>query len=74
MLYALLENGIPSVHRDTFHASLGLGRYALGLLWLRMLTGKTVTGNTFNDFDKPVTNEEKAIAQRVVDSFNPIFG
>ena len=74
MLYALLENGIPSIHRDTFHASLGLGRYALGLLWLRMLTGKTVTGNTFNDFDKPVTDDEKAIAQRVVDSFKPIFG
>jgi hypothetical protein len=73
MLHALLENGIPSVHRDTFHASLGLGRYALGLLWLRMLTGKTVTGNTFSAFDKPVTDGEKAIAQRVVDSFKPIF-
>lgn len=73
MLYALLENGIPSIHRDTFHASLGLGRYALGLLWLRMLTGRTVTGNTFGAFDKPVTDEEKEIAQRVVDSFQPIF-
>lgn len=73
MLYALLENGIESVHRDTFHASLGLGRYALGLLWLRMLTGKTVAGNTFDDFDRPVTDKEKEIAQRVVDSFQPIF-
>ena len=73
MLYALLENGISSVHRDTFHASLGLGRYALALLWFRMLTGATVTGNTFSAFDKPVTDEEKELAQRVVDSFLPIL-
>lgn len=73
MLYALLENGIPSVHRDTFHASLGLGRYALALLWLRMLTGATVTGNSFSAFDKPVTDGETEIAQRVVDSFEPLF-
>lgn len=73
MFLSLLNNGIESVHRDTFHASLGLGRYALALLWLRMLTGKEVTGNTFSDFDKPVTDEEKAIAQRVVDSFKPLF-
>ena len=73
MLYALLENGIPSIHRDTFHASFGLGRYALALLWLRMLTGTSVVGNGYSWFDKPVTDEEKAIAQRVVDSFKPIF-
>jgi len=73
MLYALLENGVSSVHRDTYHASLGLGRYALGLIWMRSLTGITVTGNTFNDFDKPVTDEEKALAQRLADSFAPIF-
>ena len=33
----ILEAGIPRVHRDTFHASLGLGRYALGLLWYAIL-------------------------------------
>ena len=30
---AMLENGIEKVHRDTFHASLGFGRYSLGLTW-----------------------------------------
>ena len=74
MLLSLLKNGITSVHRDTFHASLGIGRYALGLLWFRMLTGKEVSDNPFSAFDKPVTDEEKTIAQMVVDSFSPIFG
>ncbi|MBQ7829143.1 MAG: DUF4886 domain-containing protein [Clostridia bacterium] len=65
----LLENGIPRVHRDTFHATLGLGRYALGLLWYRMLTGKSVADNKFCDFDEPISDEEIAIVKRCVDSF-----
>ena len=69
MMYSLLENGIEKVHRDTFHASLGLGRYALGLLWLRTLTGKSVQGNDFSDFDVPVTADEIAIAKKVVETF-----
>lgn len=40
LMKELLKNGIEKVHRDGFHASLGLGRYALGLLWYKVLTGK----------------------------------
>jgi len=69
----LLGKGIPKVQRDTFHASYGLGRYALGLLWYRMLTGADVTENTFCDFDEPVTEEEIAIAKSCVNAFEPIF-
>ena len=69
----LLENGIPSVQRDTFHASLGLGRYALGLLWYRMLTGRSVMDNTFDDFFVPVTEEEIRIAKNCAEAFDPIF-
>lgn len=54
----ILEAGIPQVHRDTFHAKLGLGRYALGLLWYAILTGRDIEDVTFNDFDEPVTDEE----------------
>ena len=67
-----LRLGIGKVHRDTFHASFGVGRYALALLWMRMLCGVSVTGNSFLDFDVPVTDEEKKIAWAVVDSFEPI--
>ncbi len=72
MLYKLHENGIEKVHRDTFHASLGAGRYAIALLWIRMLTGVGVTGNRFSDFDELVSDEEKEIVWKVVDSFEPI--
>ncbi|MBQ9098341.1 MAG: DUF4886 domain-containing protein [Clostridia bacterium] len=58
----MLENGIETVHRDTFHARLGVGRYALGLLWFGVLTGKSVEADAFDDFDEPVTATERAIA------------
>ncbi len=62
----LLKNGIKTVHRDTFHATLGLGRYALGLLWYHVLTGRSVEENSFCDFDEPVSVEEMEIARMVV--------
>ena len=68
----LLEHGIPKVHRDTYHASYGLGRYALGLLWYRMLTGASVAGNTFCSFDEPVSEEAQQIARACVDAFAPL--
>lgn len=69
----MLDKGVEKVHRDTFHASCGLGRYALGLLWFRMLTGKSVAENSFCDFDQPASAEDIAIAKSCVDSFVPIF-
>lgn len=63
---ALLENGIEKVHRDTFHASLGLGRYALGLTWYRVLTGNNITNNSFHDFDESISAEQIAIAKKCV--------
>lgn len=62
----MLHSGIEKIHRDTFHASLGLGRYALGLLWLHILTGADISENTFDDFDEPITEEEIKIAKKCV--------
>jgi hypothetical protein len=62
----MLENGIEKIHRDTFHASLGLGRYALGLTWYRFLTGKDTAKNSFNDFDEEVSAEQLVIAKKCV--------
>ena len=69
MFMRLLENGIEKVHRDTFHATLGLGRYALGLLWCHVLFNQDITENRFDDFDVPVTQEEQDIAKRCVMEF-----
>ena len=60
-MYYLANQGVK-VHRDTYHASLGLGRYLLALIWYGTLTGEEVVENNFNDFDEPVTAEEKTLA------------
>lgn len=73
LMQTLLHRGIPCIHRDELHVTKGLGRYALGLLWYRMLTGKSVADNTFRDFDEPVSEEEIALAKSCVDTFAPIF-
>ena len=56
------------MHQDTAHASNGVGCYLLGLTWLKYLTGADITGDTFNDFDVPVTDEERAIVIRAVNA------
>ena len=66
LMAKLLENGIARVHRDGFHASLGLGRYALALLWYATLSGRTIEDNAFTDFDVEVSDEEIAIAKKCV--------
>ena len=70
----LLENGIEKVHRDTFHASLGLGRYALGLTWYTFLTKKDVADVWFNDFDEEVTEQDMAIAKQCVTAIAKKYG
>ncbi len=68
LMEALLKNGVEKVHRDTSHASLGLGRYALGLLWYHTLCNKSVLENTYCDLDEPVESELIALAKRIVDT------
>lgn len=68
LMMTLLDKGIEKVHRDTFHASLGLGRFAQGLLWYKALTGNSVADITYNDFDEEIPAEHIAIAKEVVDS------
>lgn len=55
------------VHRDTFHASLALGRYAIALTWVKALFGAAAAGNSFRAFDEPLSDEDIAVVQRVVD-------
>lgn len=52
-------------YRDGFHASLGLGRYTLACLWYAVLFGADPTGNSFRDFDKPLTEQQVALAQAI---------
>lgn len=70
----LLKNGIEKIHRDTYHASYGLGRYTLGLLWYRVLTGNDISAITFNDFDEEVKDTEIEIAKKCVLKTCKIYG
>lgn len=65
----LLENGVEGIHRDTFHASLGVGRYALGLLWYSTLYKRSVARNGFCDLDAYVSPETLCTVKQCVDSF-----
>ena len=60
----LFSLGVEKVHRDTFHASLGVGRYALSLTWMKALFGTDPVGNTFRDFSVPMSEEEIDLAQK----------
>ena len=71
---SMIENGIEKIHRDTFHASFGLGRYALGIAWYRFLTGNDITNNTFNDLDEEVSVEQIAIAKKCVSEIADKYG
>ena len=62
----ILESGVEKIHRDTFHASYGLGRYALALTWYKTLTGNDVTSNTFCDFDEEISIEQIEIVKKCV--------
>ncbi len=69
----LLANGIEKVHRDTYHASLGLGRYALGLLWYSVLTGNDVKNNAFSDFDEEIPHAQIEIAKKCVEEVRTLY-
>lgn len=69
MFQRLIEEGVTELHRDHWHASKGIGRYALALLWYRTLLGEDVTDNGFCDFDAPVDQETVKIIKKVVNEF-----
>ena len=73
LMQELLHKGVECIHRDNLHVTKGLGRYALSLLWYRMLTGNSVANNTFRDFDEPISEEEIALAKSCVEAYTPIF-
>lgn len=70
LLMALASQGI-TVHRDTFHASKGLGRCALALVWLRVLTGVNVADFTLPELDEPVDADQLRLVQQSVMNMLP---
>ncbi len=69
LMQKLIENGITRLHRDGFHASFDIGRYALALLWFKVLTGKSVINNSFKCHIGEISDEEYAIIKKCVEEF-----
>ena len=67
LMQRLIENGVTNLHRDTFHATYGVGRYALALLWFKVLTGKSVLDNSFKCTTAQISDEEYAIIKKCVE-------
>lgn len=63
----LKANGVYDYFRDPIHASLGLGRYALGLMWVKTLTGKSPYETGEIRLDQEVSKEHLEIAKKVVE-------
>lgn len=59
-----LQSGACKLHRDTFHASYGIGRYLLALVWYMCLTGNDIVFNRYYDFDVPVDEIELLAVHR----------
>ena len=51
-------------YRDGYHATHGVGRYALALVWYMTLLEKNIDGVVYRDFDEPVSEEELLIAEK----------
>ena len=63
----LYENGVTHLHCDTFHASDGIGCYALALTWLRALTGVSVRENSFSGMEEQISDSDRATIIRCVE-------
>ena len=70
VLEGLKANGIYDYFRDAIHASMGLGRYALGLMWLKTLTGKSPYETGDIRLDEEVSKEYLEIAKKVVEEIS----
>lgn len=66
LLQELLAAGFEKVHRDTFHAGYGAGRYAIALLWYAVLTGRDVDAVPMIETDEKITEEEFGIIKTCV--------
>lgn len=70
LMELLRQRGANQIYHDTFHAGRGLGRYALGLLWFKLLTGRSVLNNSFSELDMPATEEDLKIARECAESLS----
>lgn len=57
-----LEKGVDKIHRDTFHASFGVGRFLLALVWYGCITQQEIDHVQFVQFDEEINSRDYQIA------------
>lgn len=70
LMHLLEVGGAEGIYRDTFHAGYGLGRYAIGLLWFKLFTGRDVINNTFSSLDEQVSEKALKIARECAETLS----
>ena len=70
LMELLRLNKAEGIYRDTFHAGYGLGRYAIGLLWYKLFTGRSVLNNGFCQLDEPTSERDLKIARECAESLS----
>ena len=70
LMELLRLNKAEGIYRDTFHAGYGLGRYAIGLLWFKLFTGRSVLNNSFCELDEPTSEKNLNIARECVETLS----
>ena len=70
LMELLRLNKAEGIYRDTFHAGYGLGRYAIGLLWFKLFTGRSVLNNSFCELDEPASEKNLNIARECVETLS----
>jgi hypothetical protein len=64
-----LRNGIAGIHRDTFHAKLGIGRLLLAMIWCRSITGCAIVPDRRIPLDEEISEEEYRIVTKVMEMY-----
>ncbi|MBQ3099874.1 MAG: DUF4886 domain-containing protein [Clostridia bacterium] len=62
----MLASGVNEMYSDGMHASRGIGRYALGLLWYKVLTGRPIDSLTFMPIRETISESDIRTAKKCV--------
>lgn len=68
VMFTLSQKLPGTVYRDTYHASKGLGRYALALTWYAALTEKSILSIPSFPLDVPVAEDQLSVARECVET------
>jgi len=67
LIEKMVLEGIQNIYLDTYHLSLGLGRFAIASLWYKFFTGQNIKDNDFVKFDEGINDSVLKKIKNIVD-------